>query len=358
MRREPAELMHLPGRPVSGQRSKATFGLFVTNLHEPADDLAQRLREHRAQIELARDCGFTSIAVGHHFLTQPINMLVPIPHLASLVDRSGTMRLVLGVMLLPLVNPVLLAEEVASLDWLSDGRVVFGVGIGYRPAEFAAMGVSTRDRVKRFNECLEVIRRIWSADGAWTFDGEHYRFPPTPGGLKPKQRPHPPLWVATDVDAAVRRAARLGASWYINPRARLESLRPQLDIYKAALAEHGHAMPDTFPIRREAFVATTDREARQMAVTYLRRMLGIYEAWGQYNVMPGADVKDRVFGEDDIPDTYLVGTPERVADLAGKYVETLGVNHFILRMQWPGMPNAAVMKSLELVGTRLIPAFR
>jgi alkanesulfonate monooxygenase SsuD/methylene tetrahydromethanopterin reductase-like flavin-dependent oxidoreductase (luciferase family) len=335
-----------------------SFGMFVTNLHEPEDDLGRRLQEHRDQIQLARDCGFTSIAAGHHFLTQPINMLAPIPQLASVIDISGDMRLVLGVMLLPLLNPVFLAEEVASLDWLSGGRVVFGLGIGYRPEEFAAVGVSTRDRVKRFNECLEVVRRIWSADPIWSFEGEHYLFGSTPGGLKPKQRPHPPLWVATDVDAAVRRAGRLGAAWYINPRAKFESLRPQLDLHKAALAEHEHQMPATFPIRREAFVAASDREAREMAVTYLKQMLRIYEAWGQYEVMPGADVKDRAFGEYDIPDTYLVGTPERVADLINRYAETLGVNHFILRMQWPGMPNAAVMKSLELVGSRLIPSFK
>jgi alkanesulfonate monooxygenase SsuD/methylene tetrahydromethanopterin reductase-like flavin-dependent oxidoreductase (luciferase family) len=337
---------------------RTSFGVFLTNLHGPGEDLAQRLSEHREQVQLARDCGFSSVAVGHHFLTQPLSILAPIPHLASLVDISGSMRLVLGVMLLPLVNPVPLAEEIATLDWLSGGRVVFGAGIGYRPEEFAAIGVSTRERVGRFNECFEVIRRIWSAEPTWSFEGRHFKYGEAPGGLKPKQRPHPPLWVATDVDAAVRRAGRLGAAWYINPRAKLESLRPQLDVYRAALAEHGNTMPDTFPIRREAFVAETDADARQMAVTYLKRMLAIYESWGQYRVMPGADVRDRSFGAADIPDTYLVGTPERVADLVTKYVETLGVNHFILRMQWPGMPNAAVMKSLELAGDRLISAFR
>jgi alkanesulfonate monooxygenase SsuD/methylene tetrahydromethanopterin reductase-like flavin-dependent oxidoreductase (luciferase family) len=342
---------------VTSKNPRATFGLFITNLHEAKDDLGQRLSEHREQIQLARDCGFTSLAAGQHFLTQPINMLATIPQLASVIDISGDMRLVPGVLLLPLLNPVFVAEEVASLDWLSGGRAVLGLGIGYRPEEFAAMGVSTHDRVKRFNECLAVIRAIWSADGSWSFEGEHFRYDPTPGGLKPKQQPHPPLWLATDVDAAVRRAGRLGASWYINPRAHLESLKPQLGIYEESLAAHGNPKPATFPIRREAFVASSDREAREMAVTYLKRMLAIYEAWGQYDIMPGADVKDRSFGADDIPDTYLVGTPERVAELIARYVDELGVNHFVLRMQWPGMPNASVMQSLELVGSRLIPQF-
>lgn len=336
---------------------RVTFGLFVTAIHPSGEDLAQRLAEHREQVALVRDVGFTSIAVGQHFITQPLQVPATIPYLTSLADISGQLRLVIGVALLPLMNPVLLAEDVATLDWLSDGRVVLGLGIGYRPAEFAAMGVSTRDRVGRFNETLAIMRAIWSTEDTWSFHGKYYNFDDLPGGLKPKQQPHPPLWVAADVDDAVRRAARLGAAWYINPRAKLEALKEQLGVYEEALATNGNPRPAEFPIRREAFIARTDQEARSMAVRYLKRMLEIYEAWGQYEVMPGADKKDRSFGEDDIPDTYLVGTPERVAELVQKYNEDLGVNHFILRMQWPGMPHRDVMQSIELLGEKLVPRF-
>ena len=336
---------------------QVTFGLFVTAIHPRGQDLAQRLAEHREQVALVRDIGFTSIAAGQHFITQPLQMPATIPYLTSLADISGRMRLVIGVALLPLMNPVLLAEDVATLDWLSDGRVILGLGIGYRPAEFAAMGVSTRDRVGRFNETLAIMRAIWSAEESWSFHGRYYRFDDLPGGLKPRQQPHPPLWVAADVDNAVRRAARLGAAWYINPRAKLASLNEQLQVFRETLAECGNPTPAEFPIRREAFIARSDREARAMAVRYLKRMLEIYEAWGQYEVMPGADQRDRTFGEDDIPDTYLVGTPDRVGDLIERYNEELGVNHFVLRMQWPGMPHRDVMNSIELLGEHLIPRF-
>jgi alkanesulfonate monooxygenase SsuD/methylene tetrahydromethanopterin reductase-like flavin-dependent oxidoreductase (luciferase family) len=343
------------GRAIKDGR--VTFGLFITAIHPRGEDLAQRLAEHREQVTLVREVGFTSIAAGQHFITQPLQMPATVPYLTSLAEISGRMRLVIGVALLPLMNPVLLAEDVATLDWLSDGRVVLGLGIGYRPAEFAAMGVATRDRVGRFNETLAVMRAIWSAEDRWSFHGRYYNFDDLPGGLKPKQHPHPLLWVAADVDNAVRRAARLGAAWYINPRAKLASLKEQLQVFQEALAESGNPAPAEFPIRREAFIARTDQEARTMAVRYLRRMLEIYEAWGQYEVMPGADERDRTFGEDDIPDTYLVGTPDRVGDLIQKYNEELGVNHFVLRMQWPGMPHRDVMSSIELLGENLVPRF-
>lgn len=336
---------------------RVTFGLFVTAIHPRGEDFALRLAEHREQVDMVRQVGFTSIAAGQHFITQPLQVPATIPFLTSLADVSGQMRLVIGVALLPLMQPVLLAEDVATLDWLSGGRVVLGVGIGYRPAEFAAIGVSTRDRVGRFNETLTIMRAIWSAEDTWSFHGKYYSFDNLPGGLRPKQQPHPPLWVAADVDNAVRRAARLGAAWYINPRAKLEALKEQSHVYDEALAASGSARPAEFPIRREAFIARTDQEARAMAVRYLKRMLEIYEAWGQYEVMPAADKKDRSFGEDDIPDTYLVGTPERVAELVQTYNEELGVNHFVLRMQWPGMPHRDVMNSIELLGEKLIPRF-
>lgn len=339
------------------EEPRISFGLFVTAIHPATDDLATRFREHREQVALCRDAGFRSIAVGQHILTQPMQMPATIPYLASLIDISGDMRLVPGVLLLPLLDPIMVAEEVATLDWLSGGRAVLGLGIGYRPEEFNAFGVDIRDRLGRFWDCLNTIRAIWAADDRWSYEGKHYRFPPSPGGLKPLQQPHPPIWLASDVDAAVRRAGRLGASWYINPRAKLEFLVRQLPLYLEQLAEKGHPRPPIFPIRREAFVAPTDALARQMAARHLRGMLELYEAWGQYEIMPEADKKDRTFGEDDIPDTYLVGSPERVAELVARYHEELGVNHFVLRMQWPGMPHADVMRSIELVGSRLVPSF-
>jgi alkanesulfonate monooxygenase SsuD/methylene tetrahydromethanopterin reductase-like flavin-dependent oxidoreductase (luciferase family) len=337
--------------------ARATFGLYVENLHPEPDDLGVRLVQHREQIELARQAGFTSLVFGQHLLTKPIQMPAPIPHLTSAIDISGSMTLCTGVLLLPLFNPVLLAEDLASVDWLSGGRLVVGVGLGYRPEEYAAAGVAMTGRVSRFNEAVAVMRKVWESQDGWSFQGKHFSYEGLPGGLRPVQRPHPPFWVAADADNAVRRAGRMGAAWYINPRAQVHTLSRQLPIYQEELAANGHTPPTIFPIRREAFVGRTDAEARQMAVKYLKRQLELYRRWGQYDIMPDADARQIEFSEDDIPDTYLVGTAERVADLIDQYVEALGVNHFVLRMQWPGTPQDVVLRSITGVGERLVPRF-
>lgn len=336
-----------------------SFGLYVENLHPLGADLGRALSDHREQVELSRDVGFRSIVIGQHVLTQPIQMPAPLPHLASLVDISGEMLLCTGVLLLPLLNPVLLAEDLATLDWVSGGRLVVGIGLGYRKDEYKVATIEPSDRVSRFNESVEIMRKVWATDGdeRWSHEGKWYRFDGLPGGFPPTQRPHPRFWVAADADAAVARAGRLGASWYINPRAKLESLVRQLPIYQEALSTHDNEMPSVFPIRREAFIAPTDREAREMAVRYLRRQLELYRSWGQYEIMPDADMKEVDFDEDSIPATYLVGTPNRVVDLIGEYVDALGVDHFVLRMQWPGTPQDLVLRSIEYVGSNLIPAF-
>ena len=334
--------------------ARATFGMYVENLHPISDDLAPRIAEHREQIELARDCGFTSAVFGQHIVTRPIQMLSPLTHLVSAAPYSGDMALCTGVLLLPMLNPVLLAEDLASADWLTEGRLVVGLGLGYRQEEFAAAGVDVSKRVGLFNEALAVMRRVWSADSRWSYEGKHFHFTDLPTGLQPMQRPHPPLWIAADADTAVQRAARLGAAWYINPRAKRETLVRQLPLYQETLAEHGHKQPEVFPIRREAFIGATDAEARAMAVQYLRRQLELYRSWGQYDIMPDADMREVEFDEDSIPDTYLVGTPDRVAELINSYVEEIGVNHFVLRMQWPGTPQKLVLQSIEAVGKHLI----
>jgi alkanesulfonate monooxygenase SsuD/methylene tetrahydromethanopterin reductase-like flavin-dependent oxidoreductase (luciferase family) len=331
--------------------------LYVENLHPGEDDLDVRLQEHREQVALARQAGFRSIVLGHHVLTHPIQMLAPIPHMASLIAESGDMQIAAGVLLLPLLNPILLAEDLASLDWLSGGRVVFGVGLGYRDVEYQALDVKRTERVKRFTEVLDAVLAQWNANGTWSFHGDYFKYDDLPVGLKPKQQPHPPLWFAADVEKAVQRAGRYGAAWYISPRARMETIASMLPLYTASLAEHGHKMPAVFPMRREAFLAPTEKEAKEMAVVYLQRQLLLYQSWGQYKGMPDAAQSDITFTADQIPDTYLVGTPDRVAELIEKYAETLGINHIVLRMQWPGTPHELVMRSIDMVGSKLVPNF-
>ncbi|MFN0072053.1 MAG: LLM class flavin-dependent oxidoreductase [Chloroflexota bacterium] len=334
---------------------RATFGLIISANYPAGTDLTARLADHREQVKLAREAGFTSVVASQHFLAHPTTAFSTIPYLSSVIDVSGDMRLVIGVALLPLLNPVYLAEDVATLDWLSGGRAILGLAMGYRPEEFAAMGVTFKERRGRFEEGIEIMKRIWSAESAWSFYGRYYNYTDLPGGLKPKQLPHPPMWFAADVDAAVERAGRLGAAWYSNPRAGLKSLSRQAEIYRTALAEHGNSLPEVFPLRRELFIAPSDAEARRVAVPHILHQLELYESWGQFEAMPKDDQPPMKFDDENIPDAFLVGSPESLAEQINRYVDTLGVNHFVCKLQWAGMEHRDVMRSIELIGNDLTP---
>jgi alkanesulfonate monooxygenase SsuD/methylene tetrahydromethanopterin reductase-like flavin-dependent oxidoreductase (luciferase family) len=148
---------------------------------------------------MARDYGFSSVCVGQHFLTE-YQKLQPIPVLSRLAAESGDMRLLPGIILLPLFNPVYVAEEIATLDVISGGRVILGLGVGYRDVEFEAFGVQKKERGARFEESLEAIKRLWTEDEV-SFDGRFFRIPKAQVRTRPLQRPHPPIWVAAQADA-------------------------------------------------------------------------------------------------------------------------------------------------------------
>jgi alkanesulfonate monooxygenase SsuD/methylene tetrahydromethanopterin reductase-like flavin-dependent oxidoreductase (luciferase family) len=337
------------------KKPRATFGLIISANYPGETELPQRVAEHREQIGLARQAGFGSVVANQHFLMHPVTALATIPYLSSVIDISGDMLLAIGVAVLPLMNPVLLAEDVATLDVLSNGRAVLGLAMGYRPEEFTAMGVSLKDRLVRFTEGLGVMQAIWSADPKWSYQGKHYQYPELPGGLKPKQRPHPPLWIAADADTAVRRAGRLGAAWYPNPRAGIDALRRQIDVYEASLKEHGKQIPAVFPIRREIFIAPTDAEARRTAVPHLQAELARYASMGQFDAMPKEDQYALTFDEANIPDAFLVGSPQSIAEQVLRLVDSLGVNHIVVKIQWAGMSHRDAMRSIELIGNQVMP---
>jgi probable F420-dependent oxidoreductase len=137
----------------------------------------------------------------------------PLVTLAYLAGRFPTLRLGVSAYVMPYRNPVVTAKQIATLDALSGGRLLVAVGVGWLREEFAALGVPFDDRGRRTDEYLEVCKRLWTGDQA-TFEGRTYRLPAVRTGPRPAQRPHPPLWIAGNSSAAMRRAVRLGDGWH------------------------------------------------------------------------------------------------------------------------------------------------
>jgi alkanesulfonate monooxygenase SsuD/methylene tetrahydromethanopterin reductase-like flavin-dependent oxidoreductase (luciferase family) len=182
------------------------------------------------------------------------------------------------VLLLGMMNPVLAAEEAATLDWLSDGNYVLGVGLGYRPEEFQAMGVPMAERAPRLTEGVEVIKRLWTEESV-THHGKYFQLDDARAGVRPKQRPRPPIWVGGDVEAAVRRAARIGDTWCAGPGLSERTLLARLEAFRDERRRSGQ--PDVAcPIIRECFVGRDAAHAREASRGPLLAKYRAYASWG------------------------------------------------------------------------------
>lgn len=284
-------------------------GLFVTNQHRLDTNMGQALHEQITMVHAVRDAGWDSLFSGQHYLNEGGNkQLQLVPFLARLVPEVPDMTIGLGVLLLNLHNPVYVAETVATMDVIAEGRLVFGVGLGYRQTEFDAFRVPRGQRVQRFEECLELVRRLWSEDSV-SHESEVCKLDNVTMNLRPLQQPHPPIWVAANSDNAVRRAARLGDAWFINPHSTLATIRRQLSLYAEERRRHGLPDPEVLPLFKEIFCAKDRKTALDMAGPYLEGKYRTYAIWGQDAAMPRGE-SFKMGLEDLVEERFILGSPD------------------------------------------------
>ena len=317
--------------------------------------MPQKIQDSSEQVRAARDAGFSLIATGEHFLAAPYQMSNSFTLLSRLAADAGDMQVAATVILVPLHNPVELAESIATLDAITNGKFVFGVGLGYREEEYTAFGVQPGERVGRFNEAMDLIKRLWS-DEEVEFNGKYYNVPKTKISTRPVQSP-PPIWVAANNDVAIRRAARWGYPWLINPHATVPMVADQWNRYKAALNEFGNPVPSELPMMREMYVAQDRETAFIESQPFLEGKYKAYADWGQDKALPGEESFSVPY-QDLAKDRFLLGSPDDIVSEFRRYAEELGVNHMICRMQWPGMPQEQVLKQIELLGREVIPRIK
>src|SRR5438034_631387 len=147
--------------------------------------------------------GFAWVSIGHHWGSHPTVWPQPVPILARLAPETGDLRLKTSMLLLPLLNPVDVAENAATLDHITHGRLDLGVAIGYREKELRAAGLTRKDRVPKLEEALDVMKRLWRGDEV-TFDGAYTKLSGVRMGFKPCQLPHPPLEMGAQSVGATR----------------------------------------------------------------------------------------------------------------------------------------------------------
>ncbi|HEU4367243.1 MAG TPA: LLM class flavin-dependent oxidoreductase [Methylomirabilota bacterium] len=330
------------------------LGLALSVQHRPEDSQAARFAEHVEQVRLARAVGFVSVWASQHYLSDPFTYFQPLPTLGRMAAEAEGMTLGTGVLVLPLHQPVDLAEQLATLDVITGGRLVVGVGLGYRDAENEAMGTDPRARVGRFVEGLEALERLWSGEPV-NYQGRHFTLREARISMPPLQRPRPPVWLAANTDAGVRRAARLGDAWLMNPHTTLVALERQLALFRETRRAEGRPPAHAVPLIRECCVAPTAAAARAAGGPFLDEKYGAYRSWAQDQALPADDRWSPQF-EELARDRFLLGDPAAIAEEIARYRERLGVTALIVRVQWPGMAQADVLRSIRLLGEQVLPA--
>src|SRR6516162_2205617 len=264
--------------PISHEgKIKMRFGLIIRGQYPQGDDMRVRLREDLEAAKRAEALGYDLIAKGSHYSSYPFQYIQQVPYLCQVALTAPKLRLLPGVVLLPLHSPLHVAEELASLDVMSGGKLVFGAGIGYREVEFRAFGTTLKQAGRRFEECLIAVKRLWTENFV-TMEGSYFALDGANCTVRPVQRPMPPVWIGANINIGVRRAARMADAWFINPHNKLATIVRQMEVYRRELDACGKPFPEEFPMAREVFIARSRTEAIERARPSLEAKYQAYRA--------------------------------------------------------------------------------
>ena len=317
-------------------------GLFINTQFPEGTDVAARVPEMVEQVKTARDAGFKSLWFPHHWLTYPMQMLQITPLMGYIAAHAQGMTIGPNILILPPQNPMHVAEESATLDVLTGGNYILGIGLGYRQPEFDAFRISQTERGARFNEQISLMKRLWTEDKV-THEGKFYTVNDAGIGVKPIRAGGPPLYIAGQADVAVKRAARIGDAWLIVNSRGLSSITPLMKTYRAALAEYGRT-PAEFPITMECYVGANNATAHEECRVPLQYKYNAYASWGQLRSQ-----NEKTF-EEFARDKFIIGDKVKVKEEVARYHELLGVDHFIMRCQWPGLPQEQTLATIRRLG--------
>ena len=332
-------------------------GVFLGSQYAAGQDIHAAFRGLVDQTRLIRDAGYDAIWLGQHFLSAPEQYLQTTPLLARLAAEAGDMRLGTNLLLLPLMNPVDIAEQYATMDVISGGRLVLGVGLGYRDQEFNAFQLRRKDRVGRLEESVEILKRLWTEEHV-SFEGRHFTLDDVTISPRPLQRPRPPIWFGATADPAIKRAALRGDAWIATSMTEWGEMKKQVDLYHETRREAGLPAEADFAKCVELYVGDDKESALAEAEPFIGAKYKSYYAWGMGDNVPG----DSGAGIGDFAELtrnrFIVGGVDDVIEDCLHHRDVLGVTHLIVRLNFPGMPDELVRRNIERFAKDVIPAIR
>jgi alkanesulfonate monooxygenase SsuD/methylene tetrahydromethanopterin reductase-like flavin-dependent oxidoreductase (luciferase family) len=261
-----------------------------------------------------------------------------------------------NLVLLPLHNPVELAEIGAFLDVITGGRFMLGVGLGYRTEEFAVFKVPMAERVSRLTEGVEIIRRLWTEDRV-THHGRHWQLDDVSIQPRPLQQPRPPILVGSQVPAGIARAARIADGWLVVPVPTVDEFAAQAAAFAAARS--AEALPPSEHICRllEVVCAPDEDTAIRRAAPFLLEKYAAYLSWGLEGITIDPAAKPEGQLRSLAANRFALGSPAQVTE-ALLAQHKAGVTRATMRVSWPGMPQDHILAGIGLLGREVLPEVR
>jgi len=346
------------------------FGLFVEQMRQGLNQ-AEAFRETWHLVDQAEAWGIDCIWLGEiHF--DPVRSVISASHLVASSIASRTKRLHIGtaVTVLPLNHPLRIAEEVATLDHISEGRLEFGIGRSGVVRSYDTYGIPYAESQARFREALEIIREAWKGE-PFTFQGDFYRMDKVTAMPKPYQTPHPPIRMAANSDETFPAVGKMGLPIFVGLRAaEISDLQEHLASYRSAWREGGHPGEPSVYLRIPVYCSTTERgaaeEPRESVAAFFKRQTDLARsAVGRAGAGPAdrrqmqADRMAALTYDDILERKVVFGTAAGVIGRIKQLREELGLDGIVAELNPGGFITPALeRRSLEILTHEVIPAFR
>jgi alkanesulfonate monooxygenase SsuD/methylene tetrahydromethanopterin reductase-like flavin-dependent oxidoreductase (luciferase family) len=325
------------------------FGIFPVEGGDTWDGVVE-------QCQVAEQVGFESCWVNDHQATEGDNYWPsPLTRLTSIATGTKSLEVMTSVLILPLYNPLHVAQRAAMLDNISGGRLTLGVGLGYVEKEFEAFGVPMDERAGRMIEGIKFIDEFFSSDEPVSFDCPFFSvedWEPLPQTI---QEPRPPLWIGGWGDRQLRRSVSFSDAWVPGVVGDLQVVETRKEKQRELVEESDQEWSEMdHPLMREAVIAETEEKVQERK-QYLHRTY-VEEYGGEFShpLMTADSVEDFHTLADD---RFIYGTPEQIVEQIASIQERFPLNQLTLRFHHSGMPKDLVEKQIRLFGEEVIPAF-
>ena len=333
------------------------FGVAYTVGSEPGRPMRQGFAAAVDEIKLADELGFDNMMISSQHFED--NDILPSPFVACSFIAAQTKRIRLGpgILLFPLAyHPIHVAEDGGVFDVLSDGRLNFAMGRGFRKEEFAGFGVSRKERGPRVREGATIIRKLWTEDHV-SYDGQFWKLKDVSLRPKPLQKPSPPIWISGEWEGAVRLAGEVGDGWFADPKQHINIVKRNVGAFREEYRKGGRDQKRAqIGIWREFYVSDSDKKAWEEAGTPMREEFAKYLAWEHLVDDEGNILKPERTDMLDylVKDRFVVGGPETVIQKLKEFKQA-GITHFVAHIQFVGLATELVKKSMRILMEKVAP---